>query len=300
VPDVREPDRSAAPDASVIIPCYRSAATLARCLESLRGQTTQRHEVIVVNSSQETETRRVAEAFPEVRFEQSQERLLPHAARNAGVALARGRYFVFTDPDCRAAPDWLEWLYQAHASGHGVVTGAMDVEPRHRLPLGIHICKFWWALPGASAGRAAYAPTANVSYARAVFERSGPFDGRYFVSDGLLGLAVAADGESVYFEPRARVVHRHDETVTTFLRQRAARGREFGRLRSVQARFSRARRLAMLGFPFAAALVSARAALACRRAGWLAAFLGSLPIHVLGQLAWCLGEAGGAAEAPDA
>jgi GT2 family glycosyltransferase len=289
--------RQAPPRASVIVPCYHSSATLGACLAALRAQTTQRHEVIVVNSSQEMETGRVAAAFPEARFEQSPERLLPHAARNAGVALARGELLVFTDPDCRAAPDWLDWLYRAHEAGHSIVVGAMDVEPRSRLTLGIHICKFWWALPGTPAGRAAYAPTANVSYSRRVFESVGPFDGRRFAADGLLGLAAEARGERIRFEPRALVVHRHDETLGALLRQRLARGREFGRLRAAQERWPRARRLALLAFPALAALVTARSGRACRRAGWFGAFLASFPVHVLGQLAWCLGEAVGANEA---
>jgi hypothetical protein len=78
------------PFVSVIILAYYSAATLPSCLDALRGQTYRAFEVILINSSQETGTQALVCAhYPEVLFEQQTQRLLPHAARNCGAALAR-------------------------------------------------------------------------------------------------------------------------------------------------------------------------------------------------------------------
>ena len=107
------------PVVSILIPAYRSDDTLAECLAALRAQQFLDREVIVVNSSPGAATRRVVERhFPETIFEQAPGRLLPHAARNRAAALARGEILVFTDPDCRARPDWLERLVAAHRAGH--------------------------------------------------------------------------------------------------------------------------------------------------------------------------------------
>src|SRR5919108_4634016 len=97
------------PRASVIIPAYESQETIADTLLALRDQAFRDFETIVVDSSpaEATETLLRSE-FPEVTYERSQRRLIPHEARNRGVELARGELLVFTDPDCVPRPDWIE------------------------------------------------------------------------------------------------------------------------------------------------------------------------------------------------
>src|SRR5688572_1234839 len=110
------------PRVSVIIPAYNSQATIAATLEALRRQAFEDFEAIVVDSSPGEETARlVADRFPEVRFQRSRQRLLPHGARNRGVEMAAGELLVFTDPDCVPAPDWLASLVSAHDQGNPVV-----------------------------------------------------------------------------------------------------------------------------------------------------------------------------------
>jgi GT2 family glycosyltransferase len=135
---------------SVLIPAYYSSETLADCLEALRRQdVTAEVEVIVVNSSPEAETRRIVARFPGVIFDQAPGRLLPHAARNRAAALAQGDLLVFTDPDCRARPGWLGHLLAAHAAGHGLVCGAIELGPTDDswFARGVHLCTW----PGHSA-----------------------------------------------------------------------------------------------------------------------------------------------------
>ena len=99
---------SEGPSVSIIIPAYRSEATVAATLESLRRQTWRDFEVVLVDSSPGDETERiVTRQYPEVNYRHAGRRLLPHAARNEGVARSRGSVLIFTDPDIRAEPDWV-------------------------------------------------------------------------------------------------------------------------------------------------------------------------------------------------
>src|SRR5688572_23072428 len=132
------------PRISIVIPAYNSSDTIADCLAGLREQTFRDFEVIVVNSSSDEKTRQlVEEGFRGAIFEQAEHRLLPHAARNLGAKHARGELLVFTDPDCRPWPDWLEQLLAAHGSGHALVCGAIELsEDSDWFERGVHLCKY--------------------------------------------------------------------------------------------------------------------------------------------------------------
>ncbi|MBK5298868.1 MAG: glycosyltransferase [Vicinamibacteria bacterium] len=283
----------AAPRVSVIIPAYYSHGTVRLCLEALGRQTFCDFETIVVNSSPDTTTADlVISEFPEVRFVQSPDRLLPHAARNLGVGLASGALLVFTDPDCEAAPDWLEWLVAANDAGHRVVGGSIEPGSRRWLECGTHLCKFSWVLSGLAPGPRWILPSANVSYARGVWDAVGPLDPTRFCSDSLLSWKAAASGDRPWFEPRAVVKHHHDDAFGAYWRERLGRGREFGAMRIEFERWSRGRAAARLPLlPLLVPLVLARAARDAVRSGWGMRFVTTLPVQLAGQLAWCLGEA---------
>jgi glycosyltransferase involved in cell wall biosynthesis len=276
-----------------VLPAYRSDRTIGGCLAALRRQTVPPAEVIVVNSSPGDRTRSIVTgSFPEVVYVESGERLLPHAARNLGASRASGDVVVFTDPDCEAAPDWIERLLGAHAAGHELVVGSMGAAGRGRLERGVHLVKFWWLLPGLAPGRRWIAPTANAAYSRRMWEAAGPFEGSRFASDGVTSWhASRLAGQEPWFEPRARVNHRHAGGVGALWRERVGRGEEFGAIRMDWERWSRARAAAhALAYPALPALVLVRSARAARRAGWLRDWLVTLPTQAVGQLGWSTGE----------
>jgi glycosyltransferase involved in cell wall biosynthesis len=277
---------------SVIIPAFWSQATLRGCLDALRSQTQGGFEVIVVNSSPEEETRRIVSDYPEVLFAQSPVRLLPQGARNRGVEMARGELLVFTDPDCRARPDWLQRIVAAHHSGFPVVGGAMGVVRERTFELAIHLAKFSWLLPGLPAGPRAVVPTANAAYSRAAWARVGPFRGDVSVDDALMSLRAADCGMVPWFEPRALVEHHHDHSAAAYWREFLSRGREFGAGCARQRRWSRVHALARaLLWPLVWLVVLGRCGRDALRAGWGARFLRALPLVGLYRMAWSLGEA---------
>jgi glycosyltransferase involved in cell wall biosynthesis len=134
------------PTISVIIPAYNSAATIIAALESIRLQTVQPDEVIVVNDASTDDTVQVVERylreqiqdgsesavgdqvasspagrvscpplkvssagwFSTVRLLQMQKNGGPAAARNRGMAEARSEWIAFLDADDVWLPDKIE------------------------------------------------------------------------------------------------------------------------------------------------------------------------------------------------
>jgi glycosyltransferase involved in cell wall biosynthesis len=282
------------PQVSVILAAYYSGATLGDCLRALRRQSFRDFEAIVVNSSAEERTAAVAAAFPEVHFIQHSTRLLPHAARNLGVERATGELLVFSDADCAADADWLQYLVEAWKSGRAVVGGAMDVASQRWFEQGVHICKFHGLLKGQAPGPRWILPTANVAYARRVWDQIGPFNGEVFAGDAILSWQAKAGGFTPWFEPRAIVAHRHEGNVRGFLRQRISRGAEFGAVRADYEGWSKARLIASLpGTPLLIFSVLSRAALDAARGSCLGRYLWTFPLQIAGHGWWGAGEVRG-------
>jgi cellulose synthase/poly-beta-1,6-N-acetylglucosamine synthase-like glycosyltransferase len=283
------------PAISILIPAYHSDDTIGECLEALRHQRYRDFEVIVVNSSAEHRTRRIVrDQFPEATFEQAPVRLLPHGARNRAAGMARGDLLVFTDPDCRARPDWLERLVAAHRDGHPLVCGAIELGARDEgwFARGVHLCKYSFRLSQLPGGYTSVAGTANALCTRQVWEAVGPFDGDRFAGDALFSWRAAARGWRPWFEPSAIVEHRFTGSLLALWQERLARGADFADARAGFENWGRPRAGAYLAaFPLLVGLVLARGARDAVRAGWGVSFVTTLLVQIVGHLAWLLGEA---------
>jgi GT2 family glycosyltransferase len=282
---------SALPRVSVIIPAYKSDATIAATLEALRRQAFADFETIVVDSSPgEGTAHLVAERFPEVRFHHSRERLLPHGARNRGVEMAAGELLVFTDPDCVPEPGWLASLVAARDRGNPVVGGAIDIEGGGWAERGIHLSKFSAWTPQAPRGPRSDLATANTLWTRSLMERLGPFPAKRWSGDTELSWRVRREGIELQFEPDAVVRHIHESGLRRFWRERLLRGEDFAEMRIRTQRWSRARAvLQLLAVPLVPGLLLGRALLN-ERGGGLAGAIATAPVQLLGYVAWALGE----------
>lgn len=100
--------------ASVLVPCYNAAGFLADALHSVRNQTLANFECIIVDDASTDGSTDIAKEFAEAdeRFKLIR---LPRnegisAARNAGIAKARGRWIALLDADDLFLPRRLEEL----------------------------------------------------------------------------------------------------------------------------------------------------------------------------------------------
>jgi len=102
------------PFVSLIIPVYNAENYIARCLDSVAGQTCQSVEVIVVDDGSTDSTPSLVDSYtkqyPWFRCIR-QENKGPGEARNTGIEASRGKYVAFIDADDFIAPDFCEVLF---------------------------------------------------------------------------------------------------------------------------------------------------------------------------------------------
>lgn len=160
---------------TVVIPVHNGERFLAEAIESALGQTHRPVEVIVVDDGSTDGSAAVAESYPEVRLIRA-ENGGPGAARNLGVAAARGDAVANLDADDLMVPERIERQLEAAAAGADVVLSSEE----HRLEDGAELPE-WVTAPRApiSDGRPVYHPMTFLA-SRAALERIGPFaDMRY-------------------------------------------------------------------------------------------------------------------------
>ena len=96
---------------SIIVPIFNVEAYLDECLESIRGQTYQNIEIILVEDCSTDKSLRRAMAHLEdhrVKLIQHEQNRGLSAARNTGIESATGSYIIFVDSDDVVAPDLVQ------------------------------------------------------------------------------------------------------------------------------------------------------------------------------------------------
>ncbi len=99
------------PNVSIIIPVYNNADEIRQALDSILGQSYFSWETIIINDASTDDTEIICReyAVKDKRFHviSNGNNLGPGASRNAGLAIAKGKYIVFVDGDDRLPEDSL-------------------------------------------------------------------------------------------------------------------------------------------------------------------------------------------------
>lgn len=111
---------------SVIVPVYNGQDFLFNCIKSIQAQTYPNLEVIIINDASTDQTAAVCEnivcKYGNIRLI-SLEGKGVSAARNAGLAIAKGVYIAFVDADDRLLPKTLELLYKTLLETNADIAG---------------------------------------------------------------------------------------------------------------------------------------------------------------------------------
>ena len=162
------------PRISVLIPVYRDWDRLRDCLDALAAQTwpAEDFEIIAINNDHGP----APAGFERPGLTLLQEpRGHSYAARNAGLAVARGQVLAFTDADCRPEPGWLAAGWAALQGEAELVGGRVGIFIERPGLLAEYDRLF--AFPQERYVSQGTSVTANLFVKREVFERIGPFNG---------------------------------------------------------------------------------------------------------------------------
>jgi glycosyltransferase involved in cell wall biosynthesis len=94
---------------SVVVPLYNKASYVRRCIDSVLAQTIGDLELIIINDGSTDGGDHIAATYGDSRLKLiNQPNLGPGAARNRGIAEAKGEFVAFLDADDEWLPEYLE------------------------------------------------------------------------------------------------------------------------------------------------------------------------------------------------
>jgi glycosyltransferase involved in cell wall biosynthesis len=169
----------AQPDFSIVMPAYNAAAFIVQSIESVLAQSLQSWELLVVDDGSTDTTAGVigfyAARDPRIRLVRGMHRGCS-AARNCGIALARGRYVAFLDADDVWLADKLQrqlrhfdsdpqlgmsFTRARYMTVDGEVTRTVSSAPTHGLGIADLLCENATTTPSTLAVRSALLATAG-------------------------------------------------------------------------------------------------------------------------------------------
>lgn len=194
-------------DLSVVVPTYNQADLLRHCVQSLIDQTLDpaSYEIVVVDDGSTDRTGDVLEEFRgrvrPVRLPANRGR---SAARNVGIAQARGRLIVFVDSDVVVRRDFLQAHLHVHRSaGPGILSRGPVVLVRSAAEAARARVPRIGASP-------AYLDTANAAVEKSTLRQAGGFDEMfpgYGWEDFELGMRLRRLGVRRVFSRQAVAFH---------------------------------------------------------------------------------------------
>lgn len=225
---------------SVIIPARNAADTLGACLDALafQGVPGKDAELLVVDDGSADGTRCLARRLG-ARVLDGMDRG-PAAARNRGARLARGRVLLFLDADTAPCPGWLDEMLAPFQDPE--VVGVKGRYYSTQRSLAARFAQLEFEEKYARLERARqidFLDTGTAAYRRDVLLAAGGFDEQFpaqSAEDVELAFRLAAQGARLVFNPRAGVLHRHAESLRSYLAKKVRYG--FFRVR-VYRRFPR-------------------------------------------------------------
>lgn len=165
------------PYVSIIVAVFNGENVIDDCIQSLLAQDypKDKYEIIVVDNNSKDKTAEVIKKYL-VRYVLEDKIQGPSAARNAGVAVAKGEFLAFFDADQVAEKDWVKKILEGgQEKKYGAFVG-LNVSVNSKDSL---LGEYWireWALKKDKDTYLNHFPGGNVAIRRNVFMELNGFD----------------------------------------------------------------------------------------------------------------------------
>ncbi len=219
---------------SVIIPAYNCAPTLPVSIESLKGQTYNNLEIIVVDDASTDDTEKIIGSRDDIQFIRQPENRGAGAARNTGAKAAKGEVLLFAEADGYYDDDYVEKILrylhvpEAWASinlGRKVWTDKNNVLVRHTNDLHEAACRL--ILDG-KRGTGAWA------FKREAFDKVNGYDPECKIGQDLdlVHRIIEAGGKTI-IGARSILYHKDPDNLRAYMRRAYRGGFHSGRFRAL-------------------------------------------------------------------
>ncbi|MBV8132128.1 MAG: glycosyltransferase [Alphaproteobacteria bacterium] len=216
------------PRVSVVVCAYNAERTIDRCLASLAELTYPDYEVIVVNDGSSDCTLEIAERYSFCRIISQPNKGLS-AARNVGAEVASGEIVAYTDSDCVADPDWLNYLVVKMEASNLAACGGPNFPPPEDtlVPAVVAVAPGGPTHVLISDEVAEHIAGCNMAFRREVLLRLGGFDPIYRAAGDDVDICWRFQdaGYSIGFSPAAVVWHYRRNTLGAYCNQQRGYGK---------------------------------------------------------------------------
>jgi glycosyltransferase involved in cell wall biosynthesis len=221
-----------APVLSAIVIARDDADRIERVVRSVVTQETpEPFETIVVVSGSPRTADVVRRRFPDVTLVELPDPVFPGAAREAGLALARGDFVSFPGSHIELPQGSLAARVRAHERGYAMVTGSTLNATRTPAGWAAYFLDHSSALPGRPSGELA-GPPVHCSYEREILSKVQRFpEGVRAGEDTVVNHALAQLGYRAFRAADVTIVHANPcRNARALVRHHFSRGRGFGRI----------------------------------------------------------------------
>lgn len=220
------------PEISVIVPFYNMERYIRDCIRGLLAQNypDDAYEIIMVDNNSTDASPAIVKQQPRITL-LTEQKQGAYAARNRGLAAARGSIIAFTDPDCVPDPHWLRQIATAFALTEdvAVVLGHCHMAQETYFLSLVEAYEHQKLQFVFTSGRKNlyFGYTNNMAVRREAFSRVGPFVERARGADQIFVRQVADvyASNSVRYDATIRVRHLEMESAWKYYQKQFIYGR---------------------------------------------------------------------------
>ncbi len=280
---------------SVVVVTVYSGDHLATCLDTLtRESRALPVEIIAVFDDRVRDITSLEERFPEVRFLKIEGTTNQEHMRTAGIKASTGDIVALTVDHSYASEYWCAQLIEEHRSSHAAIGGGLEMgtQPETIVNSAVHFydyCNYGYYQQPVVEGPATNLSDCNSSYKRADLEdiRSAWENGFQMA---LVNWALRDAGKTLWMTPRLLVHQCRDISLGRAATVALRRGRVFASLRAGKKALPTRLVYALASVLLPVLLLRRLMTNFMKKRVHVARFVKSLPVMVILNILWSLGE----------